>query len=167
MNDIISQDYEIKDLGWEEILRKTQKMARLEIAVGLQEGSKTTKGGDLPLVGARNEYGSKGSGLPGSESETGTPARPFMKKTASSKKNEAFKILEDGADRILRHNAPINHTLHIIGKKYGGWIKKTITAWKIPPNSAKTIKIKGRNDPLVNKGRMRSSIIPKVRRRRK
>ena len=120
------------------------------VTVGVHSDAKDEKGGHVAMYASANEFGTER-----------IPERPFMRSTFNAKKQKIQKMMRKFvsgfvAGRIRRRDK----FLDIIGSFLTDEIKKRITSspsWAVS-NSPKTIMIKGSSVPLIDTGRLRSSI---------
>lgn len=101
-----------------------------------------------------NEYGSSRGGLPVATvafwSEFGTvrsPARPFFRTMVDSK-SPRWGIGLGVALKQTNYNA--RDALAIMGEGIRGQLRRSIRDWTTPPNSPKTVALKGFNKPLID-----------------
>lgn len=81
------------------------------------------------------------------------PPRPFFKIAADKHKKKWVRTFK----KALRHNRGVL-AWDDVGEMMRNDIVKTITKIKKPPNSKKTIKLKGSSNPLVDTSFMRDSV---------
>lgn len=130
--------------------------------VGWFEKSRYDDAESTPVayVAAQNEFGNPNKNI---------PARPFMRPTIASERNNWAKIGEQGAKNILKGNKTIGDVLELIGLKASGDIKKTITKITTPPLSPVTIArrlsrykdqstVGNLNKPLIDTGIMLNTL---------
>lgn len=86
------------------------------------------------------------------------PARPWLEPGVASATQEIIATIRDGVAAGL---AP-DDTLEKVGLVAVGAVKQYMTALKSPPNAKSTIKKKGSDNPLIDKGHMRASVTHKV-----
>lgn len=92
------------------------------------------------------------------------PPRPFMRVglkglLKEEKYLQKYKTIFTG---WLKGNKRIDASYRSIEKDVVPDLKKIIDAWTTPPNAAYTIAQKGRDDPLVDTGKMRDSVKARV-----
>lgn len=100
-------------------------------------------GTPVATVAARNEYGGGH-----------TPPRPFMRYTAKSRAKKWRNIVRDKLPQYMN----VKKTLGDLGDVAQEDLMDVIRIWTRPPNAESTIKRKGKNDPLVDTGRMMKSV---------
>lgn len=100
-----------------------------------------------------NSYGS-GAGLPVAQvafwNEFGTiktPARPFFRTMVESK-SPRWGIALGNALRKTNYNG--RAALAIMGEGIRGQLRQSIRDWSTPPNSPRTVALKGFNKPLID-----------------
>lgn len=84
-----------------------------------------------------------------------TPARPFFSDMIARKSPRWGVSLGN----ILRANDyDAEHSLALMGEGIKGQLQKSIVDWSEPPNSRRTVKIKGFNKPLIHTALMLRSV---------
>jgi hypothetical protein len=125
-------------------IERYRQLAGTEILVLIQAADGVAPKGEanLATVAAANEFG------------TGRlPERPFLRTTAS----------EYGADWLQRfgnafRGRNVDRALRRLAVKAVADVKRTIVDLDDPPNADLTIRIKGRDNPLIHTGQMLNSI---------
>ena len=145
------------DLGWLGILNELKKAQDSYVKVGFQQGSvtKTQRKGkrtqvanlSMPQIAAQNEFGTKY-----------IPARPFMRTAVDLNLNMINNYIERQYKLILDGKTTTDKALGLIGQMMTGLIQKRIRQIVLPPNSARTIAIKGSSKPLIDFGQMIQSV---------
>jgi len=87
------------------------------------------------------------------------PARPFFRTTIAKKSSEWGTIL---GKAMVYYKADVGKSLAALGTVMQSDIRSAIVNWSSPPNSPRTVKIKGFNDPLVDDGTMQRVVNYKV-----
>lgn len=91
-----------------------------------------------------------GAGLPVTKPHTIViPPRPFMRPTIAREKNNWFKLLEDGAKKVLRGKISAKEVLELVALRAAGDIGETIKAIVSPPLAKGTIAARRRQ--MANK----------------
>jgi len=146
-----------KDLGFKEILKEINKLTKMEILVGIQEGSITSResrghhtrdaGVNIAQYAAQNEFGTRE-----------IPQRSFMRSSFDENfsKIEAFITLQYG--KVVDGDQTARQAVGLIGQAMTGLVQRKIRAIVFPPNSALTIARKGSSKPLIDFGQMIASI---------
>ncbi len=138
-----------RDLGYARIMRNLTLLGRADpfVEVGVRA---ETVGADLVVIATVNEFGSADGHI---------PERSFMRSTADENRakyaNLMQKAVEAGIDKGL---GAMRRELGRAGLVMVGDIQKKIVALKDPPNAPSTIAKKGSANPLVDTGRLASSI---------
>lgn len=109
-------------------------------------GGTTENGASLPMIAAIQEYGTTQAGK--NHSVT-IPARPFMRTTAAEKQNVWCANL---AQSLKNNDCNAQKSLAEVGEIMIGDIEMAVRDWADPPNAPATVKKKGFNKPLVDKG---------------
>ena len=109
-----------------------------KVRVGIIEQANYPDGESVAQVAFWNEYG------------TATiPPRPFFRNTIAEHKDEWPK---QAATFMEANGGDVRQTLADMGEVVKGQIKMTIQDFREPPNAAATVKQKGFDKPLINKG---------------
>lgn len=153
---------------WLHFMKALPKVQALEVAIGIQAGSVTEAftrvnpktggkrvrkaGQDLVLIALQNELGTRN-----------IPARPFISTTSDERRTAWYARFDIGINKALYAMGAPNEGFEAAGQLATRDIQKKILAIKTPPNSPRTIEIKGSSDPLVDTGQMRQSIRHVVR----
>ena len=115
------------------------------VEVGFFAGDMYPDGTPVTNVALWNEYGTKH-----------VPERPFIRPAVRNQTVQINRLLNQHVDK---HRLTVStHTAKRIGQVMRDEIKKNITEKMQPPNSPATIARKGKNDPLVDTGLMRSKV---------
>ncbi len=139
------------DHGLKRIMEEVRKMEGAYVKVGvLSDAGTYDEGGKANLVDIAtwNEYGTS----------KGIPARPFMGQTFDKNQQQTHEALGNEYGLILDGKANANGALKTVGVWYKGEIQKTFTEGEFEPNAPSTIAKKGSSQPLIDTGRLRSSI---------
>lgn len=149
---------------WESIKKNLKAQKGKTVEVGFFDGNlhPITKQ-SIPQIAKWNEEGHYNGGR---YSGTYTPPRPFFRAALNSFMKESFKT---------KYLAKVNqialgrYTWDSLNKEMAEelkeLIKKSITGWTTPSNSALTIKLKGFNNPLINTGTMLNSVKYRIKAR--
>ena len=134
------------------ILRKAQTPGGVKhVDVGFYQTSKYETGSSVPGVAAVQEFGSPAKGI---------PSRPFMRNANSKLKDEVPEMLKRLIDE---EDLKVDHALaSLIGEKAKSVIQQEITDMQRPPNAPSTVEQKGRDNPLIDTGKMRREVTYKV-----
>ena len=112
--------------------------AKVRVGIIEQANYEGSDGESVAQVAFWNEYG------------TATiPPRPFFRNTIAEHKNEWPK---QAAALMKTNGGDVRQTLELMGEGVKGQIKMTIQDFREPPNAAATVKQKGFDKPLINKG---------------
>ena len=101
----------------------------------------------VAFVAATNEFGNRKERI---------PERPFFRRAIANGKRRVGEIIEDNID--TRTMAVDQRTAGLIGAYMVGEIQKEIVRLDEPPNAPITIERKGRDNPLVDTGKMKQSV---------
>ena len=112
--------------------------AKVRVGIIEQANYDGSDGESVAQVAFWNEYG------------TATiPPRPFFRNTIAEHKDEWPK---QAATFMAANGGDVRQTLADMGEVVKGQIKMTIQDFREPPNAAATVKQKGFDKPLINKG---------------
>ena len=144
------------DKGWKKIRKSLKQMEDAYVAVGFPgETSKTVKGADgsftVASLAAVHEYGTTDGHI---------PSRPFMRMTYERTRQEIKTLTRRLYRRVLDNKISVRRALGLIGVKYEGEIKQTITQGPFEPLKTRI------GTPLVDTGtNLRNNVTHKVRMR--
>lgn len=96
------------------------------------------------------------------------PARSFLRQTYDAKHKRWQKQLYRGAQRIVKSNDRVkaSEVMISVGADMQREIRQAITRKKSPKNAPLTIANKGKNDPLVDTGRLGKAIKYRIKKGR-
>lgn len=154
-----------KDLGLNKILRGLNSVRGKEVTIGLHAdlGVHPGENNDSNLtyaqIGAIQEYGATRRFLDGATIEI--PPRPF---TATAFDRNRARLNSDIKIAISKGMVSGNFMTELlsVGTKHAIFQKTVMEAWQTPPNSQRTIRYKGFNDPLKWTGAMISAVKAKI-----
>ena len=122
----------------------SQSSGSLKVRVGIFESAKYDDGTPVAAVAFWNEYGT-----------ARIPPRPFIRNTVAAHKNEWPRQ----AAAILQANGgDMRQTLALLGEGVKGQIVETIQNFKQPANAPATVRKKGFDKPLIDRGTLWRSI---------
>lgn len=115
------------------------------VTVGIHEGVKEPKGGDINMatLGAIQHFGNDH-----------IPARPWLDAGVESGNDEYQSIIEDA----IAEGESLSSAMNQVGIIATGKVQQFITQLKSPPNASSTIAKKGSSNPLIDTGAMRASV---------
>lgn len=151
------------DMGFTKAIQKLISTQKKQILIGVQEGSKT----HLQVKNSRKQPAGVSIAEYAAKNEFGTekiPQRSFMRSTFDEKIKEIEKILFQQIGLAIDDKITIQQAYDRVGLAVTGMIQEKIVAIRTPPNSAKTIALKGSSNPLIDFGQMIASIRHVVRR---
>lgn len=123
----------------EKIIKELDKLSTLTVVAGIIDG-------DIAEYATANEYGLNN-----------IPARPFMRNTYQENSGNYQKIIENVIYDVLSGD-DVQAGLTKVGMQMQNDIKDNIKNGDWTPNATSTIKKKGSSKPLIDKGKMLSSI---------
>lgn len=83
------------------------------------------------------------------------PPRPFMRTCFQKNLRKWLRYF----DKNWLQTPDVSQTMWKLGDRIRGDLSETVIAWTTPPNSPRTIKEKGFNNPLVDSGNMSGDFI--------
>lgn len=137
-----------RDLGWKKIMRDFQNLDGRNIVAGvLKNAGKEPNGAKLVDVAFWNEYGTKN-----------IPSRPFVRLTHENNRQKWGDLSEKVCDDIVARRG-YTPTLNFLGETM---VKDTQKIFgdksKLTHNAPSTIRRKGHDKPLIDKGKLQKSI---------
>ncbi len=143
-----------KDLGAEEFFKAVKNMkSGPYVKVGiLEEAGNHESGMSVASIAAVHEFGSTDGNI---------PERSFIRATMDENKGYFTEVTKRMLVEIM-FGGEIRKALGFIGQTIASEIKKRITKGIPPPNKPSTIRAKGSSKPLIDTGRLRSSIAHEV-----
>lgn len=150
---------------YDAIMREFTNAGKMEVTVGLHEdlgvhpGPNNDDNLTYAQIGTIQEYGATVRHPDGAPIDI--PSRPF---TATAFDKSRSKIIADiqAMQKKLMMGQSAKVLAREIGEKHEARQKAIMAAWTQPPNSARTVKLKGFNDPLVHTGAMIKGVATKV-----
>ena len=146
-----------RDMGLKDILIDLDKLAKSNILVGIQAGSKTQvdyargrkqkAGINIADYAAKNEFGSGN-----------IPERSFLRSFFDENINLIETFVSKIYGQIIDGNKTIENGLGQIGTQLQDGVKQKIRQIRTPPNSPKTILLKGSSKPLIDFEQMISAV---------
>ena len=144
-----------RDLGWKAIKAQVARAHRMEVAVGILEGSKNPEdGASIAEYAAYNEFGTSRA-----------PSRPFMAMSFEENVDAIGKDFDQQGTALVLGKRTADQALTVIGMKHAARIQNVITGRQIPPPLAdSTIAAKkGSTKTLVDTGAMTNAVQISVR----
>lgn len=86
------------------------------------------------------------------------PPRPWLIPGVASGTREIIAQIRDG----IKSHQPVDDLLEGVGLVAAGKVQEFMTELRDPPNAASTIRQKGSDNPLIDTGALRASVISKV-----
>lgn len=130
--------------------KKFQKMLedldKLEVRIGIQQEAGSEDGVNLVDIAMFNELGT-----------VHIPSRPFLRDSVDAHAAEINAFLQSMRTQLVKGGSA-EKVLKEIGVFQKGLIQNEIVHGNFVPNSPETIKRKGSDVPLVDKGTMRDSV---------
>lgn len=147
-------DVVVKSSVWQRILRDVKGLDTMSAHVGIlaSKGGEEMEG-ELSLlqIAAIHEFGSRAAGV---------PERSFIRRTFIEQRDELATVAARLCREIITRGMDPRRAYELLGQWGAAAIKKTITTGEgvPPPNSPRTIALKGSERPLVDTGRMLGAI---------
>jgi hypothetical protein len=142
-------------------LKEIEQLSTSYVTFGFQQealtksqvkGNRTKRAGlSQAQIAAQNEFGTRT-----------IPARPFMRTSFDENINRIQNAVNVEYDNVLSGMSTIRKSLDRLGIFGVGLIQQKIRAIHFPPNSPRTIAIKGSSKPLIDFGQMIQSVRHKV-----
>lgn len=153
------------DLGYKEIMKEIRKLSKLELLVGVQEGTVTSRevrghhtrdaGVNVAQYAAENEFGTRE-----------TPQRSFMRSSFDENLPKIEEYVARQYGKVIDGTEKARVATGLIGQVLTAMIQRKIRQITFPPNSALTIARKGSSKPLIDFGQMIASIRYAIRTRK-
>lgn len=154
---------------WNRIKRKILSASGKVVQVGVFGDRYGPENNNLPVatVFRTQEYGDPGKRIPPRPAIREGLVQEMRMGLTKDAKMARYLLNKSLSDSLKGKTiASGNKSLKEAGSVLEGILKRVITDWSRPPNSSYTQRLKGgRNDPLVDTGRMRDSVKYRVRRR--
>ena len=134
------------------IIRKALSASGVEtLRVGFFRTAKYPDGTPVAAVAAWNEFGTRTKG--GSQH---IPERPFFRQALRKVQSDVSELVQDG---INSKTMVVDDLLaDRLGGLVAGAVQENIRDLKSPPNAPSTIARKGSDNPLIDEGKMRTSV---------
>ena len=138
----VSSESKTEDLGMDKLIREIRRDVS-HVDIGVHEGESD----DVKQKATNNEFG---SGT--------TPERSFIRSTIDENAERYAKAAEILLGLMVDGEISKFEALERMGQQIEKDIKEKIVNIKRPPNSPRTIEIKGFDNPLIHTGEMLGSI---------
>ena len=138
-----------KDLGWNRIMRNLDSLDGTEIDAGILKDSGTdSRGTPFVDIALYNEYGT-----------FRIPSRPAVRKASDKNQRAWGDIAEAEVGNIIDGGGSKSKLCKRVGKQMVKDIQAIFgDTSELAPNAPSTIRRKGRNEPLVDTGTLRSKV---------
>ena len=131
--------------------RAAKAAAPKGVEAGFYSTSRYPDGTPMTNVAAWNEFGTRGGGWGGP-----IPERPFMRNAAREMPRKVLPVLKAQVDP--KTLAVDRVTAGHVGNVMKTMIQQEIRDLREPPNSPRTIELKGSSNPLIDTGALRQSV---------
>lgn len=142
-----------RDLGLKAFIRQLEQARRVEVVVGILQGS-TNDGQAIAEYAAANEYGTKN-----------IPERSFMRTSFDESVSKIQNDMNNEAGKVMAGQSDIRSALGVIGMKHVDRVKRKIGSNIQPKNADATIARKKSSRTLIDTGSMLNSVQYLVRAR--
>ena len=137
-----------RDKGWRRIQRELQRLNNRATTAGVhEEDAASSDDVDNVEKAYLNEFG-----------VGNRPTRSFLRATHDEKKNAWHRASVEAVRDVIRGLSSSERVLDRVGSLAAGDIKEAVVDFSNPPNALMTVRLKGKDDPLVDSGEMRDSI---------
>ena len=146
-----------KDMGFKKIQQDLKKLSKSEILVGVQSGSKT----EAVVVRGRMQKAGINIASYASENEFGTDKirpRSFLRSFFDENIVSIERVIQSQQAKMIDGKLDVGLGLDQIGSYLQDGVKGKIKEIRSPPNSKKTIALKGSDKPLIDFGLLFASI---------
>lgn len=131
----------------ERFFRELEELATKEVRVGFQRGEEVNEEGvDLLDIALWNELGTEH-----------IPSRPFMRQATDDNERQVVAFMEAQAES-LKNGATAEEVLKRTGVLMKGLVQDKIKSGNFVANAEATIKKKGSDTPLIDKGKLRQGV---------
>lgn len=143
----------VKDIdhGYKNIRKMADKLRKnpyVEVGVlGSEALAKDEEGVTVVEYATYNEFGT-----------STIPERSFIRSTIDERRNRLFGKAFILQSEVLAGKMQVSQALRLLGELVKGSIQQKITNLRTPPNAPSTVKAKGSSNPLIDTGRLNSSI---------
>lgn len=137
---------ELIDRGFDRIVADMKALRGVKAGL-LESAPAYPDGTSVVDVGVYNEFGT-----------SRIPARPFMRVAMDQGGKELEAFVSHMVDLLIDGRTDPKGVDDSVGNAAADTIRKTIAGFNKPPNAPSTVKVKGRDDPLVDTGHMRDSV---------
>lgn len=141
---------------YDRIMFDLRKLGRTEILVGIHSFAGKNNGVNIAEYAAKNEFG-----------DENIPARPFVSTAFDENYSKYETLINNNFSGLIADTISLKHALGKIAYTVSGDIVKKIDSIYTPPNAPSTVERKtkqGKKDkPLIDTGRMRSSVWPVIK----
>jgi hypothetical protein len=154
-----------RDMGLKKILNGMRVLKRKSITIGLHEdlgihpGEHNSEGLTHAQIGAIQEFGATRTFLDGHTMEI--PSRPFTRDSFDRNLENIWRDIQRSFE-AAKPTGNFIQAMFDVGKRHAEYQRKVMDAWSDPPNSARTIKYKKKNDPLDWTGAMIHAVKAKI-----
>lgn len=137
-----------RDLGFNRIMRDLEKLDGMEVVAGiLKDAGNYDKGQSIADVAIWNEYGT-----------SRIPSRPFIRISADTNRQKWAKIAQQCVNNVIDGDSP-RDAAQVIGHRMVEDIREVFgDTSKLKANAPSTIAKKGRNEPLIDTGKLKATV---------
>ena len=142
-----------RDRGYNQLLNAFKKLAgssNPEILIGVRSSAGDyPNGASVVLVASVNEFGS---------SDGHVPERSFLRSTLDENRTKYESDMGGALAKVILGKGNMRTELGKVGAMVVADVQRKITTLDTPANAPSTIRQKGSANPLIDTGRLRSSI---------
>lgn len=106
----------------------------------------------LATITKWQEFGTVKTGR--NKGKVGIPERPFLSQSFLINRSVYKRMMAKHVARLMRGETTTSPVLNIFGRRLRRDIRMSIKNWTEPVNAPYTVERKGKNDPLMDTGRM-------------
>lgn len=134
-----------------------KRLLSKEVSVGFFAGTRNNEGKSIPNIARKNEYGDPSKRV---------PARPFMAITVSRAEGAMLAAMARIARDVVRGGLEATTALNRLGRSFATAIRTTILSNVPPPNTPRTVALKGSSRTLIDTGQMLRAVTYRLRTRK-
>jgi len=141
------------DRGMKEIREQIAALSKLQVKVGIIEGSGEVDGTDIAQYAAYNEFG-----VPGKKKKWNIPPRPFIRGWIENNQDKIKAMQDRLYKKVSEGKMSADEAIKKLGQYAQDGIKRYIRNGEFEPNAESTVRRKGSSRPLIDTGTMRNSV---------
>lgn len=136
------------DVGYRQIIERVRRLDGLEVSAGiLNNAGVSSKGVPLVDIAAYNEFGTRH-----------IPSRPFVRIASDENADKWARTAARGVKKVI-DGGNVSDAGETVGKRMKADIQKVFgDKTRLAPNAPSTILRKGRDEPLIDTGKLKSVV---------